>query len=1078
MHALIDAAFDRKRTVLLLLLFLIGSGVAAYRSIPKESEPDVPIPVIYVSMSHDGISPDDAERLLVKPMEKELQSITGIKEMQSTASEGHASVLLEFDAGFDGDTALADVRERVDAARSQLPSATDEPTVNEINVALFPVLNISLSGPLPERSLTQIARALKDRLEALPGVLEADIAGEREEVLEIVVDPMVMETYQVDFSSLFRLINNNNLLVAAGAIDTGVGRMVLKVPGVIENIDDVMKMPVKVTEDAVVLFGDVASIRRTFKDPNSFARLNGQPTLVLEIKKRLGANIIDTIAAVRAVIDADRDHLPPTLEIGFHQDKSEQTRTMLSDLQNNVISGVVLVMIVIMATLGIRSSVLVGFAIPGSFLTGILVINSFGYTMNVIVLFSLILVVGMLVDGAIIVTELADRNMQHGMRPEDAYSSASKRMAWPIVASTFTTLAVFFPLLFWPGVIGQFMRYMPITVIACLLASLAMALIFIPVIGKFVGRPKNAGLNGTGSNTAADASKAANRAANDPDSTNILADLPDARALRATANGAKARYLALLNRLLIHPVKTLFAVLAFTIVSYVVYGVFGNGVEFFPGIEPESIAIKVHARGDLSIYEQDRILKRIEDRLTGQSEIESVYTRTGSSGQDRADVIGFVQLEFIDWDKRRKAVDIIAELREQLSDIAGIRLEFVQDQGGPDGGSKPINLQISATTTDKLNAAVDNIRSEMQQVGGFVDVDDNRPLPGIEWRLQVDREQAARYGADVALIGNAIQMTTTGIRVAGYRPDDATDELDIRVRYPIEQRNLDQVANLRVLTSKGMVPVANFVSLKPAPKTGVIQRVDGKRVITVEADVAEGKLADTQLKLLRERLLAGPLDPEVEVLFTGEAEEQQETMTFLLTAFISAIFLMTIILVTQFNSLYQALLILSAILFSTSGVLIGLLITGQSFGIVMVGIGIIALAGIVVNNNIVLIDTYNSYRKAGAAAIDAAMLTGSVRARPVCLTAVTTILGLMPMVLSMNIDLLNRELSFGAPSTQWWTQLASAIAGGLAFTTLLTLFLTPCLLVLGARTSAWAGTASRRKRKVASPRGLEPLLPP
>lgn len=1078
MHALIDAAFDRKRTVLLLLLFLIGSGMAAYRSIPKESEPDVPIPIIYVSMSHDGISPDDAARLLVKPMEKELQSITGIKEMQSTASEGHASVLLEFDAGFDGDTALADVREKVDAARSQLPSATDEPTVNEINVALFPVLNISLSGPLPERSLTQIARTLKDRLEALPGVLEADIAGEREEVLEIVVDPMIMETYQVDFSSLFRLINNNNLLVAAGAIDTGVGRMVLKVPGVIENIDDVMKMPVKVTEDAVVLFGDVASIRRTFKDPSSFARLNGQPTLVLEIKKRLGANIIDTIAAVRAVIDADRDHLPPTLEIGFHQDKSEQTRTMLSDLQNNVISGVVLVMIVIMATLGIRSSVLVGFAIPGSFLTGILVINSFGYTMNVIVLFSLILVVGMLVDGAIIVTELADRNMQHGMRPEDAYSSASKRMAWPIIASTFTTLAVFFPLLFWPGVIGQFMRYMPITVIACLLASLAMALIFIPVIGKFVGRPKNAGLNGTGSNTAADASKAANRAANDPDSTNILADLPDARALRATANGAKARYLALLNRLLIHPVKTLFAVLAFTIVSYVVYGVFGNGVEFFPGIEPESIAIKVHARGDLSIYEQDRILKRIEDRLTGQSEIESVYTRTGSSGQDRADVIGFVQLEFIDWDKRRKAVDIIAELREQLSDIAGIRLEFVQDQGGPDGGSKPINLQISATTTDKLNAAVDNIRSEMQQVGGFVDVDDNRPLPGIEWRLQVDREQAARYGADVALIGNAIQMTTTGIRVAGYRPDDATDELDIRVRYPIEQRNLDQVANLRVLTSKGMVPVANFVSLKPAPKTGVIQRVDGKRVITVEADVAEGKLADTQLKLLRERLLAGPLDPEVEVLFTGEAEEQQETMTFLLTAFISAIFLMTIILVTQFNSLYQALLILSAILFSTSGVLIGLLITGQSFGIVMVGIGIIALAGIVVNNNIVLIDTYNSYRKAGAAAIDAAMLTGSVRARPVCLTAITTILGLMPMVLSMNIDLLNRELSFGAPSTQWWTQLASAIAGGLAFTTLLTLFLTPCLLVLGASTNAWAGTASRRKRKVASPRGLEPLLPP
>jgi len=410
MHALIDAAFNRNRTVVMVLIFLLASGFIAYGNIPKESEPDVPIPIIYVSMSHDGISPDDAERLLVRPMEKELQSISGLKEMSSTASEGHASVLLEFDAGFDGDTAIADVRERVDAAKSQLPAATDEPTVNEVNIALFPVLNISLSGALPERTLIKIARALKDKLEALPGVLEADIAGEREEVLEIVVEPLVMETYQVDFDSLFGLIRNNNLLVAAGAIDTGAGRMVLKVPGVIENIEDVLKLPVKVTDTSVVTFGDVASIRRTYKDPSSFARLNGQPTLVLEISKRLGANIIETIDSVKEVIEAERGLLPPSLRIGFHQDKSVQTKTMLSDLQNNVISGVVLVMIVIMATLGIRSSILVGFAIPGSFLTGIMVINAMGYTMNVVVLFSLILVVGMLVDGAIIVSELADRN--------------------------------------------------------------------------------------------------------------------------------------------------------------------------------------------------------------------------------------------------------------------------------------------------------------------------------------------------------------------------------------------------------------------------------------------------------------------------------------------------------------------------------------------------------------------------------------------------------------------------------------------------------------------------------------------
>jgi len=1031
-HSLIDAAFDRTRTVILLLLFLLASGVVAYNNIPKESEPDVPIPIIYVSMTHDGISPDDAERLLVRPMEKELQSISGLKEISSTASEGHASVLLEFDAGFDGDTALADVRERVDAAKSQLPAATDEPTVNEVNVALFPVLNISLSGPLPERTLIRIARAMKDKLEALPGVLEADIAGEREEVLEIVVDPLVMETYALDFDSLFSLIRNNNLLVAAGAIDTGAGRMVLKVPGVIENLEDVMSLPVKVTDTAVVTFGDVASIRRTYKDPTGFARLNGQPTLVLEISKRLGANIIETIESVRSTIAAERAVLPPTLKIGFHQDKSEETRTMLTDLQNNVISGVVLVMIVIMATLGVRSAILVGFAIPGSFLTGILVINALGYTMNVVVLFSLILVVGMLVDGAIIVSELADRNIDRGMSTEQAYASASKRMAWPVIASTFTTLAVFFPLLFWPGLIGQFMRYMPITVICCLLASLAMALIFIPVIGKFVGRKAAARADG---------------AAPQSYDERFNSSLHSVEQLLDDTQGMQLRYLRALHTLLLNPAKTLLSVLVFTVLSYGVYGAIGKGVEFFPDVEPESVALQVHARGDLSIYEQDSILRRVEQRMFDRDEIESVYTRTGNGD---GDVIGSIQLEFVDWNQRRKAVEITQELREELRDIAGILVDFVANEGGPDGGGKPINIQVSAPA-DKLDNAVERLRSIMQAQGSFVDISDNRPLPGVEWRLEVDREEAARYGADVALIGNAIQLITTGIRVAGYRPDDATDELDIRVRYPLAQRTLDQVAELRVPTRNGMVPISNFVTVSPGAKTGVIQRAGGKRVITVVGDVGEGYLPDSELGTLQSTLQDEPADPEIGVEFKGEAEEQQETMTFLLTAFLSAIFLMTIILVTQFNSLYQAMLILTAILFSTSGVLIGLMITGQTFGIVMVGIGIIALAGIVVNNNIVLIDTYNGFRTQGANAIQAALYTGSVRSRPVLLTAVTTILGLVPMVFAMNVDLIDRELSFGAPSTQWWTQLSSAIAGGLAFTTLLTLFLTPCLLVLGAR---------------------------
>ncbi len=483
MNGLIDLAFGRGRTVLLTLVFILVAGAGAYESIPKEAEPDITVPIIYVLMTHDGISPEDAERLLVRPMEKELQSIDGVKEVTATAREGHASVQLEFNAGFDSKRALADVRERVDIAKTKLPEATDEPSVNEVNVALFPVLTIALSGPLPERGLVRIARDLKDRIEALSGVLEVDIGGDREALMEVIVDPAIMETYGIDYGELFGLISNNNLLVAAGAMDTGAGRLVLKVPGVVEDIDDMLSMPVKAADDRVVTFGDVASVRRSFKDPEGFARVGGQAAVTLEVKKRVGANIIDTITAVRAIVAAERAQWPADLEVAFMQDKSDQIRDMLGDLQNNVMSAILLVMIVIIGALGARSALLVGVAIPGAFLATILVLNSLGFTLNIVVLFSLILVVGMLVDGAIVVIELADRRLAQGQTPAGAYAGAAKRMAWPVTASTLTTLAVFLPLLFWPGLVGEFMQYLPITVIIALTASLAMALVFIPVLG-------------------------------------------------------------------------------------------------------------------------------------------------------------------------------------------------------------------------------------------------------------------------------------------------------------------------------------------------------------------------------------------------------------------------------------------------------------------------------------------------------------------------------------------------------------------------------------------------------------------
>jgi len=1010
MQALISAAMDRSRTTLLTFLFLILGGVAAYQTIPKESNPDVTIPMIYVAMTLDGISPEDAERLLIRPMEQELRSLEGIKEMRSTGAEGHASVMLEFDAGFDPDKALQDVREKVDTARSKLPREADEPRVHEINVSLFPVLSIGLSGPLSERELITIARRLQDFIEAIPEVLEVEIGGDREDLLEIVVDPQVLESYGVDFDQLATLVSRNNQLVAAGSLDTGNGRMALKVPGVIENIEDVMAMPVKVSGDTVITFGDVAMLQRTFKDPTGFARINGEPALVLEVSKRSGANIIKTVDQIRALIDQASEKLPDTLDIRYIMDQSDEVQDVLSDLLNNVLTAIVLVLIVVIAAMGPRSALLVGLTIPGAFLTGILVIWSMGLTLNIVVLFSLILVAGMLVDGAIVVSELADRNLDEGHSSRAAWVAAASRMAWPVIASTATTLAVFVPLLFWPGVVGEFMKYLPMTVLICLLASLAMALVFLPVMGGVSG----------------------GRRSRQPES-------------ESRAMGVYRHALAVLLR---RPGLALLGALVLIAVIYAAYARFNHGVEFFPSVEPDSAQVQVRARGDLSVWERDAIVREVERRLQGMPEVKALYARSMISpdNQMAPDVIGVLQFQFNDWFTRRPASKILDDFQQRTADIPGIKLEFRKQEGGPAQG-KPIELQVSSRNGDHLDGYVDQIEERMRAMGGFVDIEDDRSLPGIEWRLKVDREAAARFGTDVLSVGSAVRLVTNGLVLATYRPEDVRDEVDIAVRVPRDWRELDQLERQTINTPRGQVPLSQFVTLESGNKTGTVVRVDGLRTITIKSDVAPGRQMDELLQTLQAQM---PEPPEgISVRAAGENEDQQQAANFLTTAFLVAIGLMVLILLTQFNSLYQTLLVLSAIVLSTAGVLLGLLLNGQPFGVVMVGMGIIALAGIVVNNNIILIDTFNQMRKDGQSAFEAALETGCLRFRPVLLTAVTTVLGLMPMVLGVNVDLLSPSLGLGAPSTQWWTQLSSAIAGGLAFATFLTLLLTPVLLVLG-----------------------------
>ncbi|MDA0679817.1 MAG: efflux RND transporter permease subunit [Proteobacteria bacterium] len=1041
---IIDTAMRRSRTVILSLVVIIVSGVVTYINVPKEAEPDINIPMIYVNVKHDGISPEDAERLLIRPMEQELRTIEGIEELTANAYEGGANITIKFDAGTDVDLALQDSRAKVDAAKAKLPGETEEPTVTEIKFARFdPMLVLNLAGDVPERTLTIIARDLKEKIEGISGVLEVSLVGVREELMEVVIDPRAMESYNLDQAQILSLVDRNNRLVAAGALHTDEGRFPVKVPGVFESAADVLEMPIKAVGDRIVHFRDVAEVRRTYKDAESVARLNGNPALAIEVVQRSGANIIGTVEEVMALIEAEKTTWPTGIQVVASRDKSIDVQRMLSNLQNSVISAVLLVFIIIVGILGLRAAGLVGVSIPGSFLLGILTIASFGVTINMMVLFALIMAVGMLVDGAIVVTELADRRMAEGIERHDAYSSAARRMALPIIASTCTTLAAFIPLAFWPNEMGEFMKFLPITLIAVLSSSLIMALLFVPTLGSLFG----------GSGTMTDRQRKDLTVAETGDLDDI--------------SGYTGRYVQFLRRSLLRPwlnVGVVSLVLAGIIATFLL---FGRGFEFFPEVEPEFATIEIRARGDLSTTEKDFLVSQVEAYVLDLDEIASVYTKTGGNGQGAAeDQIGTITLNFVEWDERRPANEILRDIRRSVTGLAGVSVQTRKAQDGPQQG-KPVQIELSAISPALLTEATGRVRDALESIEGVFNVDDTRPLPGIEWQIDVDRAEAARFGADVTIVGNMIQLVTNGIKIGEYRPDDAEDEIDIRVRYPYDSRNLTQIDDLRIPTPNGLVPISNFVKRVPANKVSTIQRTDMRRTMRVEADVESGYLDGDIVREMAELLPFLNIDPSVNLQFRGGSEDQNEAAAFLLRAMMIAIAVMAIILVTQFNSLYQAFLILTAVVFSTGGVLLGHLIMNKPFGTVMSGVGVITLAGIVVNNNIVFIDTYNVLRSRGTEAFDAILRTCAVRLRPVLLTTVTTILGLMPMVFAVDIDLINRDVSVGAPSTHYWTQLSSSVAGGLAFATVLTLFLTPSLLMIGANSSDWL--VSRRGRVSRNP---------
>jgi multidrug efflux pump len=1023
---IVETAIRNARLTVSILVFLVIAGTMAYISIPKEAEPDVQIPIIYVSLGYQGISPEDSERLLLRPMETRLKTITGIKQMTATAYQGGGNVLIEFQAGADLDKALTDVRNKVSDAKRDLPQGADEPSVNEVNVSQFPVLVVTLSGQLPERVLTRAARELRDRIEEVPGVLDAALQGIRDDLVEVVIDPAKLSSYGLRADTLIAGIAANNQLVAAGALEGQTGRYAIKVPSLIETIEDVANLPIVSDGQAVVRARDLATIRSARKDPETITRLNGIPAVAIEVSKRSGANLIDTVDKVKEVTTEFAKLLPEGTKVSFSQDKSTTIRQLLSDLQNSVLTAVILVFIVILYALSGRASILIGLAIPASFLMGILGLSLAGLTVNIVVLFSLILAVGMLVDDAIIVTEFAERRMSEGMDKREAFAMASHRMAGPVTAATLTRVAAFSPLLFWPGMVGEFMKYMPITLIATLSASMLYALIFTPTLGALIARP-----------------------------------------VKEDHGSRDGLYMRLVARAIRHPWSVLTITIGLLVAVPMAYGKYGSGVEFFPSVEPDYGLLYVHARGNLSIEEKDKIVRQAEDRILGWPGIKTVYTRSGKAGgagqQVDADVIGVIQYEFVDWRERKSANDILDDLRVEMKGIPGADIEVSVPQAGPPTG-KAIQIRLSSPVPDGLNVAAVKVAEGLAQIPDVIDISDGLPPPGIDWELQVDLTAAARYGVSSGAVGAVVQLVTGGLKLTDYRPAGSDTAVDIRLRLPPDQRTISALDQLRIETANGTIPISNLVTREPAPTVGTLTRINSQRTVTVQAGIREGVQAAPIRDLITKELAASGLE-EAGIRFTlaGEDEEQKAAGEFLSKAFGAAMFLIFVVLLAQFNKFISVGLVLSAVIMSTIGVFLGLLIMGQPFGVVMTGIGIIALAGVVVNNNIVLIDTYDKLRDEGVEKIEAILRTCHERARPVVLTAVTAILGVLPIAFGLNLEILAHETTYGAPSTQWWISLSSAIVFGLAFATVLTLIVTPSLLVLVTPNDRKAGDKPKRR---------------
>ena len=846
------------------------------------------------------------------------------------------------------------------------------------------------------------------------------MTGAPEEVLEGIIDKSKMESYGVTLSDIYYSVSNNNLIIPGGNQDTGRGSFNIEVPSIIESAKDVYAIPVKVTKDAIVTLGDIASIKRTFKDFTSYARVNGEDAVTLEISLRESANAIDASNAIRDILKNFESTLPKNLKIAISNDDTVYASLMVKELNGNIIAAVILIMVLVIASMGTRVSMLVGLSIPFCFLMTYLILYSLGMEVNFLVMMGLLLGMGMLIDGSIVITEYADKKIAEGLSRAEGYTLASKRMFYPIIASTGTTLAAFIPIMFWPGFTGQFMRYLPITIFFVLSASLFYSLIVIPVLGTYFGQKESA-LN------------------NNEEHISIFVRLTD-------------WYGKYIKKFVENPVETVLAVIAVLMLIIMSYSFSGKGTIYFAIVDPVQANITIKARGNFSALEAKEIVEQVEERFLKIEGIKNVYLRSGSDWwESGADRIGGGFIETLEPSQRDiSGFEIMDQLKTSTQDLPGIAVEIEADLGGPSFNS-PIELDIYGDTEEDVNIAVNRIENFMRnEMNGLNNIFSSKAYPSVEWSVEVDKQKAAQLGVSVSDVGALVQMLTNGFKVGEYRPDDAKDEVEIRAKFPDSDRTITGIRDLNVVTKLGTVPVSSFVKVIPKENRQTVNRKNGKYFQEVGAGTEDESKVSQKISELENWLNSENLGNNISYQFSGMAAETEDVNNFMIVAGLTAVFMMLLMLITQFNSFYQSFIILSSVTISFVGVLLGLLITGKSFSTTMTGISIVTLAGIVVNNNIVLIDTFNKLKEESPQYKKSIHIVNACkqRLRPIILTSLTTIFGLMPLAMGISIDIISRDIIVGSRIVDWWSNLAVSIVFGLGFSTFITLILTPAILAL------------------------------